>query len=83
MTTEEFTRGELVEVRDHNSNSWNKRIFLTEIHWSEYPFICVDVNKVNEFKVNEAGEPIILNPFPERDKVEYYRAGEGSRRWGA
>jgi len=40
-------------VRDHNSNSWNKRIFLTEIHWSEYPFICVDVNKVNEFKVNE------------------------------
>jgi len=37
----------------------------------------------NEFKVNEAGEPIILNPFPERDKVEYYRAGEGSRRWGA
>lgn len=37
----------------------------------------------NEFKVNDKEEPIILNPFPTYDKVEYFKAGDGSRRWGA
>lgn len=36
----------------------------------------------NEFKEND-GVPEILNPFPVRDNVEYIRAGEGSRRYGA
>lgn len=42
----------------------------------------------NEFKTNqdpkkgELGQPIIHNPFPDRDKIEYVKAGEGSRYWG-
>lgn len=36
----------------------------------------------NEFKENN-GVPEILNPFPQYEKLDYYQAGEGSRRWGA
>ena len=36
----------------------------------------------NDFKIQEDGTPIIHNPFPAQDKVEYISAGEGSRRWG-
>lgn len=37
----------------------------------------------NEFKVNDASQPIILNPFPARDNVRYEMGGEQSRKWGA
>lgn len=38
----------------------------------------------NEFKLNDKGEPIILNPYPKLESsVEYIRAAEGSRRLGA
>lgn len=36
----------------------------------------------NEFKTNDKNEPVILNPYPVYEKVEYINAGEGSRRWG-
>lgn len=36
----------------------------------------------NEFKQTEDGTPILHNPFPKYDKVEYVAAAEGSRRWG-
>lgn len=43
----------------------------------------------NEFKLQDSkdkpgsGQPEILNPLPQYTKLEYFRAGEGSRRWGA
>ena len=40
--------------------------------------------KVNEDKKDgEIGMPIIFNPYPKYDKVEYIQAGEQSRRWGS
>lgn len=36
----------------------------------------------NEFKTQENGTPIIHNPLPAYDKLEYVKAGEGSRYWG-
>lgn len=36
----------------------------------------------NEFKANDDGTPVIHNPFPKYDRLEYVNAGEGSRRWG-
>ena len=36
----------------------------------------------NEFKM-DGESPEILNPFPAHTKLDYYQAGEGSRRWGA
>jgi len=54
MTTcNEFTRGELVEMRDYDHHKWNKRIFITEIKWSEYPFICIDIDQFDKLKTNE------------------------------
>jgi len=35
----------------------------------------------NEFKEDKNGA-IIHNPFPEHVKLDYVKAGEGSRRWG-
>jgi len=44
----------------------------------------------NEFKTDAedgapvySGTPELLNPFAERTKVEYFQAGDNSRRWGA
>lgn len=38
----------------------------------------------NDFKVNEKNNmPVIYNPYPKYDKLEYYQAGDNSRRWGA
>lgn len=37
----------------------------------------------NEFITEEDGKPVILNPYPKYDKLDYVNAGEGSRRWGA
>lgn len=39
--------------------------------------------KKNNFKTNENDNPIIYNPYPHYDKVEYIRAAEGSRHLGA
>lgn len=36
----------------------------------------------NGFKV-VGNKPVILNPYPVRNNVQYVQAGEGSRRWGA
>jgi hypothetical protein len=36
----------------------------------------------NEFETDKNG-PVILNPYPKYDKVEYIQAYEGSRRYGA
>jgi hypothetical protein len=36
----------------------------------------------NEFKTQEDGTPIIHNPLPKYDKLQYVNAGEDSRRWG-
>lgn len=36
----------------------------------------------NEFKT-ENDKPLILNPYPSYQKLEYVRASEESRRWGA
>ena len=35
----------------------------------------------NEFKMKNE-QPEIVNPLPKYDKLEYVRAGEGSRHWG-
>jgi len=53
MTTEEFTRWELVEVRDYNNSKRNERIFLVEIKGSNYSFVCVNDNYNEEFKTNK------------------------------
>lgn len=43
----------------------------------------------NEFKTQDNkdkpgyGLPSILNPYPEHTKLDYYQAGDNSRRWGA
>ena len=43
----------------------------------------------NEFKVQEndgypgVGLPEITNPFPTYEKLQYFQAGDNSRRWGA
>lgn len=37
----------------------------------------------NEFQVDSKGDPIILNPFPQHENVQYFQAGDNSRRWGA
>lgn len=43
----------------------------------------------NEFAVHEdlnkgeLGTPILHNPFPKYDKLDYVNAGPESRRWGA
>jgi hypothetical protein len=37
----------------------------------------------NDFKTEKDGQPIIISPFPVLDNVVYYKAGEGSRRYGA
>lgn len=37
----------------------------------------------NEFKIEEDGRPVIINPFPERTNLRYEMGGEGSRKWGA
>ena len=43
----------------------------------------------NEFKTNddpskgEIGQPVILNPLPERDNIRYQMGGKESRMWGA
>ena len=37
----------------------------------------------NEFKTNEKGEPMILNPYPQYDNPQMVNAAEGSRRWGS
>lgn len=36
----------------------------------------------NDFDTRD-DDPIIYNPFPAYDKLTYYQAGEGSRRWGS
>ena len=36
----------------------------------------------NNFEVNENNEPVILNPYPVYDHLEYKQGGEGSRQWG-
>lgn len=37
----------------------------------------------NNFATQKDGTPIIHNPYPTRENIVYYNAGEGSRRWGA
>lgn len=38
----EFKRGEIVEVFSIPSDTWFKRIFVCEIPWAAYPYVCVD-----------------------------------------
>ena len=38
---EEFTRGEIIEVRDHDELDFVKRIYLATIHGAHDPFVCV------------------------------------------
>ena len=37
----------------------------------------------NEFDIDKDGQPIILYPFKRYENVQYYPAGDNSRRWGA
>ena len=53
MTTEEFTKWELVEVRDCSTSNWQIKIFITEIKGSNYPFVCVNDYHNEEFKTNK------------------------------
>jgi hypothetical protein len=36
----------------------------------------------NNFEKNYKDEPVILNPYPVYDKLEYKQGGESSRHWG-
>ena len=47
---ETFTRGELVEVRDEDSNEWTEKIYLTTIEWAKYPYIVVEHYEAEKFK---------------------------------
>lgn len=42
-------RGDLVEVSD-DEKVWHKRIYLTTIEGSRYPFLCVDEAQENYYK---------------------------------
>jgi len=54
MTTKEnFTRWEIVEMREVNNHKWSRKIFLAEIKGSEYPFVCIDTDEVDKLKNNE------------------------------
>ena len=37
-----FTRGELVEVRQSEGLSWEKRIYLNTTEWAAYPYMTVE-----------------------------------------
>lgn len=39
--------------------------------------------KENNFKLNDNGNPVIRNPYPQLKDPKYEPAGEQSRRWGA
>ena len=46
----EFKRWEIVEIRDNLRHEWSRKIFLAEIFWSEYPFICADIEDEKDNK---------------------------------
>ena len=46
---EEFERWEIVEVWSNAGTRRVKRIFLCEIAWAKYPYICVDDNSQENF----------------------------------
>lgn len=47
----EFKKWEVVEVKDENNESWEKRIFLCEIPWKEqYPYLCIHTLYEEEYK---------------------------------
>ena len=54
MTTkEEFTRGELIVVRDRDERAWEKAIFLHHDEMDYEPFRCVCGDDEKEFKNGE------------------------------
>lgn len=50
---EQFTRGEVVEVRGHDGKEWQKRIYLTTVQGAVNPYTCVYGGYEEEFKKGE------------------------------
>lgn len=49
---EDLKRGDMVEVSDAKV-VWEKRIFITEINGSEYPFVCVSKSSESVFHLGK------------------------------
>lgn len=46
----QYERGQEVLVRNNIKNPRHKRIYVTSIEWAEYPHICVDTEREENFK---------------------------------
>lgn len=49
-----FKRGELVEVRDYNSQEWQRAIYLETIRGTHHPHMCVDNLEEEKYRRGEA-----------------------------
>jgi len=47
---EEFTRWELVEIKDKDNEEWEERIYLTTIEWAWNPYFTVRLSAEEDFK---------------------------------
>lgn len=52
--TEDFTRGEVIEVRNQEDEEWEKAIFLVEIKGAYKTFFCVAGFSEPEFKIGKS-----------------------------
>jgi len=55
---EEFTRWELVEVRDYDRDEWERGIYLTTIEWAWNPYFTVSWGDEESFENWKEFEPI-------------------------
>lgn len=53
FSTKKPKRGDLVLVRDSDSNEWLEKIFLTEIAGAEFPYVVVSHGNEKNFNNNE------------------------------
>lgn len=73
LSQPEFTRGELVEVRDSDNIEWQKRIFVIYIDGERYPYRCVAFQYEESFK---AGEKFLTSPWVQCRKIQVETAGD-------
>lgn len=64
---EQFTRGEVVGVRDRDYEDWIPLIYLTTVQGSEFPHVCVRKGNEEKFKNND---PFRTTPFRQIRKLQ-------------